>query len=162
MSLKNWRNSLKRIQFRKFKDKIPQPNYTEKEKQLRRQSFFGKDWNLYWLIHLKELTLSCCFETNRYPMGMWEVLVGKTGCFLLITGKTSTALLGLLWQRQTIEEERNKKNQRSRKTRLTAKDRKNWVIKHGSKELQVMVIQITGSCCKEEIINLFSTQRINM
>lgn len=53
MSLTNWRNSLKRIQFRKFKDKIPQLNYTQEEKQLSRQSFFRKDWNLYWLIHVK-------------------------------------------------------------------------------------------------------------
>lgn len=43
-----------------------------------------------------------------------------------------------------------------------AKDRKNWVFKSGSKELQVTIIQITGSCCKEKINNLFFIKRINI
>lgn len=107
----------------------------------RHKWFFRKHWNSYWLMPLKELTVSWCFERNRYSLGMWKVLVCKTGCFLLNTGKASAAFLGLLWGRQSIEEGNTQKksevwknmtydkNQRIELLKLEAKNCRSWQSK---------------------------------
>lgn len=121
--------------------------------QRRRHKWIGSSENT-------EIHTSLCLQKNwqchvlketDIPWGCEKYWSVKRVVFYLLLERLQLHSWVYFEEDSQLKRGTHKKNQRSGKTDLWQKT-KNWVIKVGGKEFQVMAIQITGSSCKKEII----------